>query len=72
MTNKTPDSFEVRELRGGNPNTAFEYRTIAKRSGFEDRRMEQLQSDSETVQAMREQYYKPEYDQSETRHLQMV
>ena len=55
VTKKTPGSFEVRELRGGRSNTAFEYRVIGKRSGFEDRRLERLQADAETVQAMREQ-----------------
>jgi len=56
VTNKTPGSFEVRELRGGKSSTAFEYRIIAKRSGYENLRMEQLQADAETVRAMREQY----------------
>jgi hypothetical protein len=55
VTNKTPTSFEVRELRGGTSNVAFEYRIIAKRSGYENLRMEQLQADAETIQAMREQ-----------------
>ncbi len=55
VTKKTPGSFEVRELRGGRSNTAFEYRVIGKRSGFEDRRLERLQADAETVRAMREQ-----------------
>jgi len=55
VTNKTPNSFEVRELRGGTSNVAFEYRIIAKRSGYEGVRIEQLQADAETIQAMREQ-----------------
>ena len=53
VTNKTPNSFEVRELRGGHSNTVFEYRIIGKRSGYENLRMEQLQADAETIQAMR-------------------
>lgn len=39
MTNKTPTSFEVRELGGGLANIDFDYRIIAKRKGYEDIRL---------------------------------
>ncbi len=40
VTNKTATSFEVRELGGGIANIGFDYRIVAKRLGFEDRRLE--------------------------------
>lgn len=40
---KTRTSFEVHELGDGNSNTAFDYRIVAKRLGYEDVRLEQTQ-----------------------------
>lgn len=40
VTNKTPTTFEVRELGGGTSTVEFEYRVIARRQGWEDARME--------------------------------
>ncbi len=42
VTNKTTDSFEVRELGGGTSNVAFDYRIVAIRKGYEEVRMELL------------------------------
>ncbi len=39
VTNKTANSFEVRELKGGHSNIAFDYRIIAKRNGYEQIRL---------------------------------
>jgi hypothetical protein len=39
VTQKTPTSFEVRELGGGQSNVAFDYRIIALRAGYEAARM---------------------------------
>ncbi len=39
VTNKTANSFEVRELKGGHSNIAFDYRIIAKRNGYEQVRL---------------------------------
>jgi hypothetical protein len=39
VANKTPTSFEVRELGGGTSNVAFDYRIIAKRRGYESLRL---------------------------------
>lgn len=39
VTNETPGGFEVHELRGGHSNVAFDYRIMAKRSGFENVRL---------------------------------
>ena len=39
VTQKSPASFEVHELAGGNSNIAFDYRIMAKRKGFENIRM---------------------------------
>ena len=40
VANKTPTSFEVRELGGGNADVGFDYRIIAHRLGYEDARLE--------------------------------
>jgi hypothetical protein len=55
VTNKTATGFQVRELRGGKSNVAFDYRIAAKRRGYESVRTDQLETDAETVQAIREQ-----------------
>jgi hypothetical protein len=39
VSRKSPTSFEVHELGGGNSNIAFDYRIIAKRRGYEQIRM---------------------------------
>ena len=39
VTNKTANSFEVRELGGGSSGTSFDFRIIAKRKGYEDIRL---------------------------------
>jgi hypothetical protein len=39
VTNKTANSFEVRELGGGTSDISFDYRIIAKRKGYEDIRL---------------------------------
>ena len=37
--NRTARGFEVRELRGGHSNVAFDYRIMARRSGYENIRL---------------------------------
>jgi hypothetical protein len=54
VTNETARGFQVRELRGGKSNVAFDYRIVAKRRGYESVRMDQLETDAETVEAIRE------------------
>jgi len=39
VSQKTPTSFEVHELGGGTSNIAFDYRIMAKRSGYENVRL---------------------------------
>jgi hypothetical protein len=39
VSQKSPTSFEVHELGGGTSNIAFDYRIMAKRSGFENVRL---------------------------------
>ncbi len=39
VTNKTADSFEVRELGGGTASIAFDYRIMARRKGYESIRL---------------------------------
>ena len=38
VTNKTADSFEVREIGGGRSNIEFDFRIVARRKGYEDGR----------------------------------
>jgi hypothetical protein len=54
VAQKTATGFQVRELQGGKSNIAFDYRIVAKRRGYESLRMDQLEADAETVQAIRE------------------
>jgi hypothetical protein len=42
VSNKTPQGFEVHEQRGGHSNVAFDYRITAKRSGYENKRLEDV------------------------------
>ncbi len=40
VANKSATGFEVRELGGGVTNVAFDYRIVAKRAGYENKRLE--------------------------------
>jgi len=42
VANKSAGSFEVRELGGGTSSIAFDYRIVAKRSGYENVRLEDV------------------------------
>jgi len=39
VTNESAASFEVRELHGGHSSIAFDYRIIARRTGYEQIRL---------------------------------
>ncbi len=39
VTNETPSGFDVRELRHGHSNVAFDYRILARRKGYENVRL---------------------------------
>jgi hypothetical protein len=39
VSRETSSSFEVRELGGGTSNVAFDYRIVAKRLGYESKRL---------------------------------
>ena len=54
VAQKTASGFQVRELQGGKSNITFDYRIVAKRRDYETLRMDQLETDAETVQAIRE------------------
>jgi hypothetical protein len=53
VTNETATGFQVRELRGGKSNVGFDYRIVAKRRGYENLRMDELETDAETVESIR-------------------
>jgi hypothetical protein len=42
VTRKTATTFEVHELGGGTSSIAFDYRVMAKRAGYENKRMEDV------------------------------
>jgi hypothetical protein len=42
IAHKTPTGFEVRELGHGNASVAFDYRIVARRSGFENVRLQDV------------------------------
>jgi len=60
VSNETPQGFDVHEQRGGRSSVAFDYRIVAKRAGYENRRLEDV---TERYQKMREQ--------EEKRHARM-
>jgi hypothetical protein len=51
VSQKSADSFEVRELGGGQSSVAFDYRIVAKRLGYENQRLEDV---TERYQKMQE------------------
>ncbi|MCP4420946.1 MAG: hypothetical protein GY805_30415 [Chloroflexi bacterium] len=50
VANKTSSGFEVRELGGGTSSAGFDYRVVAKRIGYEDVRMEKVDSMQEALE----------------------
>ena len=52
---KSAGGFIVRELRGGKSEISFDYRIVARRKGYEKLRLQEVQADADTVQALREQ-----------------
>jgi hypothetical protein len=46
---QTAGSFEVRELRGGNANIAFDYRVVAKRRGMESVRLRDVTDEAKDL-----------------------
>ncbi len=60
VSDETPQGFEVHEQRGGRSSVAFDYRIVAKRAGYENRRLGDVTA---RYQKMREQ---------EERHLERM
>ena len=54
VASKTAGGFEVRELRGGKSNIGFDYRIVARRRGYENLRLQELEADADTVAALRQ------------------
>ncbi len=59
IAEKTASGFVVRELGGGRSNTAFDYRIVAKRKGFENVRMEDVTERQSKLAASIRQLTKP-------------
>jgi hypothetical protein len=72
VTNKTPGSFEVRELGGGTSSIPFDYKIVAKRTGHETQRLVdvtarlKLETDQARLKALPQPLQRPG---SFTRHL---
>ena len=54
VTDKKGTSFEVRELNGGKSDISFSYRIVAKRKGYEDQRLVQVNDDHTPTMATSE------------------
>jgi len=54
VASKGASAFEVRELRGGKSDVAFDYRIVARRRGYETVRLRQVEADAEVVTKLRE------------------
>jgi len=59
VTNETPQGFEVHELRGGHSNIAFDYRIMAKRSGYENLRLADVTEQFKKQEAQRKIVRRP-------------
>jgi hypothetical protein len=55
VARKGDSGFEVRELKGGKSNVAFDYRIVARRRGYETVRLQQVEADEEVVKKLRDQ-----------------
>jgi hypothetical protein len=53
VSSQTAQGFEVHELRGGSSNIAFDYRIMAKRSGFETVRLADVTKKSQEMEQRR-------------------
>lgn len=51
IAKKTTSGFEVRELRGGKSNVAFDYRIVVRRKGYEKLRLAEVPPQPGTVLA---------------------
>jgi hypothetical protein len=59
VTNETPQGFEVHEQRGGHSNIAFDYRIMAKRSGYENLRLADVTEQFKKQEAQRKLVRRP-------------
>jgi hypothetical protein len=57
VANKTPDSFEVRELGGGRATVSFDYKVVAKRKGYEAVRMTDVTAQVNADKARRDKMH---------------
>jgi hypothetical protein len=55
VTNETPEGFDVHELRGGHSGIAFDYRIMAKRTGYENVRLADLTARSQMMEQQHQQ-----------------
>jgi hypothetical protein len=62
VSQKTATSFEVHELGGGRSSIAFDYRIMAKRSGSENIRMQDVTDRFNAIHAQAERVHRPHAD----------
>ena len=55
VSQKSTTSFDVRELGGGTSSIAFDYRIMAKRTGYEKNRLEDVTEQYQNMENEREQ-----------------
>jgi hypothetical protein len=59
VANKTPKSFEVRELGGGLASVPFDYKIVAKRKGYEQVRLEDVTEQAKQQVEERQRLHNP-------------
>ena len=63
ISQKSPTSFEVRELGGGTSNVRFDYRIVALRKDFESIRLADHTHDFDSVKEMAKRHAGPQHNQ---------
>ncbi|UCB52842.1 MAG: hypothetical protein JSV10_01765 [Candidatus Zixiibacteriota bacterium] len=70
VVNKTPNSFEVRELKGGSSNLTFSYRIVAKRKGYENIRLAKMGGPTPEEVAAEQERFQSELEQERAKMKQ--
>jgi hypothetical protein len=67
VTNKTPISFEIKELQGGTSNIPVSYRIVAKRKGYENLRLEKTLGPTPEEETAEQLKHQAEFEQERER-----
>lgn len=67
VTDKTANSFEVRELQSGTSNISFSYRIVAKRRGFENLRLAKMRGPTPEQMAAEQAKMQAEFESGKSK-----